>query len=287
LQQRINNRGYSIVGVFLLGAISTLILSPCVTAPLAGALVYISNSHNLIIGGAALFMLGMGIGTPLLFISVVGNQFLPKSGKWMVSVKQFLGMIMLLLALYPLYPYIAFTWVLGIIGMWLIIVSFFIASFFRHRALRILFVTVIFGLGGMLIVSPRAKRIINASTVATTVFNLKVTDATALQSILYLAQAQHKIVVLDFSANWCLACTEMDLTTWRDATLHKLMQDTVNVKIDVTENNSNSLELEKMYHVFAPPAVIIIDQSGNVVRQFMGNIMASPMVKELQQLLGH
>lgn len=279
LHSHVNKSGGSLIRVFIIGAISTLILSPCLTAPLAGALIYISNSHNLVLGGSALFMLGIGVGFPLLFISLLGNRLLPKSGKWMIKIKQLLGMIMILMAIYPLHTFLPLYIITLLIGIWVIGLAFLVYSVLKQKALRLFFSIVIFGFGGMMITYPYVNRITATDTPDN--FSEKITNLTDLAPLLETAKQQQKVVILDVTAAWCLACREMDLTTWRDPKLQALMQRTMNIKIDVTNTNQDSNAIEKQYQVFAPPAVIIIGRDGNIKTTFMGNTSAKEIIQKL------
>lgn len=125
------NNMFSLIGAFVAGALSALVLSPCVTAPLAGALLYISYTGNLLIGGASLFMLGLGSGLPLLCIAVFGNKILPKSGKWMDRIKSGLGYLMLLMAIYIASRILNNNWINLMLGLLIII-------FTTHTAVTII-----------------------------------------------------------------------------------------------------------------------------------------------------
>lgn len=281
LNHHLSKGGNSLLRTFLIGAISTLILSPCVTAPLAGALVYISTSHNILLGGIALFTFGFGIGFPLLFISLLGNHFLPKSGNWMIKIKQFLGMIMLAMAIYAVHAFLSVYFIYAILGVWIISFAILFYNSFQNKNLRLFFSIIIFGLGGTVIAYPHLTKI--SAPPQNSIFTTSVTNSTDLFALLAVAKNEKKVVILDFSASWCMACQEMDLTTWTNPQLLALMAKTKNIRVDVSNNDSNTKHLEKSYHVFAPPAVIIIDPNGKIIHSFMANTKAQEIINTLQQ----
>lgn len=281
LNHHLNKGDSSLLSTFLIGAISTLILSPCVTAPLAGALVYISTSHNILLGGTALFSFGLGIGFPLLFISIVGNHFLPKSGNWMIKIKQFLAMILVAMAIYVLHAFLAESLIYLLVGSWVIGFAIVFYNSFSNKNLQLFFSLIIFGLGGIIIAYPYVTKI--STTTPSNTFTISVTNPYDLSALLAVAKTEKKLVILDFHASWCMACTEMDLTTWANPQLLNLMTNTKNIRVDVSNNDNNTKNLEKNYHVFAPPAVIIIDQRGKIIKNFTGNTTAPEIISALKQ----
>lgn len=279
LSRYTNGSNSSFVSTFFIGAISTLILSPCVTAPLAGALLYISTTHNVVLGGTALFAFGLGIGFPLLFIAILGNHYLPKSGKWMVKVKEFLGLLMLLLAIYALHAFVNNSIIYLLIGLWTIVLAILVYKSFNNKAFRLFISIIIFGLGGIIIAYPYLHN--QPLQTDSNVFTATVTNLQDLNAI--LSTNHNQVTILDFSATWCIACHEMDVTTWSDPKLLHLMQNTKNIRVDITNNDKNSKEIAAKYNVFAPPAVIIIDKHANIIKSFMGNTSTADIIDILQK----
>lgn len=280
LNLNMNNNTSSYLQTFMIGAISTLILSPCVTAPLAGALIYISTSHNILLGGMALFTFGLGIGFPLLLIALLGNHFLPQSGAWMLKIKQFLAMIMLIMAIYTLHNFLSKTITYTILGFWFIGLSVLFYNSLQKKVLRLFFSFIILCIGIALIIYPRITQ--TTQTPKNNIFTTSVTNSKNLTTLLNIAKGEKKVVILDFSASWCMACREMELTTWINPELLNLMAKTTNIRVDVTKNDDNSKLLEKTYNVFAPPAVIVINGDGKIIKSFMGNTKASEIIPTLQ-----
>lgn len=269
LQNKINNRlnkynSHSLFGAFLIGAISTLILSPCVTAPLAGALVYISSTGNVWLGGSSLFAMGMGSGLPLMLIAVFGKRLLPKAGLWMLLVKKLLGMIMLLMAIYMLGRIIPEMYSHILYLAWGIALIYIIAHGIHKRELlkyslasivSILVLAIAVNLGYFHHVEQDSRFTV-------------VDNQIDLLHILQSAEYEHQPVMLDFYASWCIACKEMDLKTFNDAKVNQLMSQFKLVRVDVSENNQNSQSLLEKYKVLAPPSIVFVNKNGKVLDNY-------------------
>lgn len=269
LQNKINNRlnkynSHSLFGAFLIGAISTLILSPCVTAPLAGALVYISSTGNVWLGGSSLFAMGMGSGLPLMLIAVFGKRLLPKAGLWMLLVKKLLGMIMLLMAIYMLGRIIPEMYSHILYLAWGIALIYIIAHGIHKRELlkyslasivSILVLAIAVNLGYFHHVEQDSRFTV-------------VDNQIDLLHILQSAEYEHQPVMLDFYASWCIACKEMDLKTFNDAKVNQLMSQFKLVRVDVSKNNQNSQSLLEKYKVLAPPSIVFVNKNGKVLDNY-------------------
>lgn len=263
LQNKINSRlnkynSHSFFGAFLIGAISTLILSPCVTAPLAGALVYISSTGNVWLGGSSLFAMGMGSGLPLMLIAVFGKKLLPKAGLWMLLIKRLLGMVMLLMAIYMLGRVIPEMYSHILYLIWSIALIYIIAHGIHMKELlkyslasvaSILVLAITVNLGYFHHVEQDSRFTV-------------IDNQTDLSHLLQSAEYQHQPVMLDFYANWCIACKEMDLKTFSDAKVNQLMSKFKLIRIDVSKNNQSSQALLEKYKVLAPPSIVFLDRNG-------------------------
>lgn len=288
LQNKINNRlnkynSHSLFGAFLIGAISTLILSPCVTAPLAGALVYISSTGNVWLGGSSLFAMGMGSGLPLMLIAVFGKRLLPKAGLWMLLVKKLLGMIMLLMAIYMLGRIIPEMYSHILYLAWGIALIYIIAHGIHKRELlkyslasivSILVLAIAVNLGYFHHVEQDSRFTV-------------VDNQIDLLHILQSAEYEHQPVMLDFYASWCIACKEMDLKTFNDAKVNQLMSQFKLVRVDVSENNQNSQSLLEKYKVLAPPSIVFVNKNGKVLDdyQITGFISNDSLYLNLKNIL--
>ncbi len=214
-------KGGEFLGVFLMGVLSALIVSPCVAAPLAGALIYIGQTHNVLLGGVGLFALAIGMGVPLLLIGASAGGLLPKAGGWMTVVRNFFGVLMLAMAAYLIWPVLPNA-----------------------------------------ITQPIGKLLGSA-----TEHNLPFTRIKTVAELnAAIAAANGKTVMLDFYADWCIACKEMEKFTFSDSTIQAALSNTVLLQADVTENNADDQALLKRFGLFGPPGIIFFDKNGNEIK---------------------
>ncbi len=257
-----------LVGVFVMGMISALIVGPCVAAPLAGVLMYISQSRDALLGGAALFTLAAGMSVPLLLIGVSAKTLLPKAGVWMESVKQFFGVLMLGVALWMVQPVLPvwlsmLLWgVLGVgYGAYLL---FGRTSSWWGKGIGI--VVIVLGVlqlvgmatGGRDVLKPLAHL---TGTATEHVAFTRVQSVAQLDAV--LAQHPGKLVMLDFYADWCVSCIEMERFTFPDARVKAKMDQMVLLQIDVTANNLDDRAMLKRFNLFGPPGIMFFDRQGN------------------------
>ncbi|MDD3265671.1 MAG: protein-disulfide reductase DsbD [Burkholderiales bacterium] len=253
-----------IFSTFILGGISTLILSPCVTAPLAGALIYIANSRDLALGASSLFMLGLGSGLPLLLIAVFGREVLPKNGAWMEYTKILFGIVLLAMAGYMLSRVSAGYDLEIILGIIIISIYQIIRKiiFFRDSKIRFNAVMALLIIICIIFYNHYSKERINA---ADKNFNV-VSTFSEYEAQMQLAKNSHKPIVIDFYANWCSACKEMDLRTFsNDGVINKL-HDFYLIRVDSTKNSSDIQRLQNIYGVFALPSIILLYPGGSVAQ---------------------
>jgi thiol:disulfide interchange protein DsbD len=256
-----------LVGVFVMGMISALIVGPCVAAPLAGVLMYISQSRDALLGGAALFTLAAGMSVPLLLIGASAKTLLPKVGAWMESVKQFFGVMMLATALWMVQPVLP-VWLsmaawglLGVgYGAYLLFAG---ARAWPAKALGIV-VTLLGCLqlvgvatGGRDVLAPlghltgQAKEHVSFE---------RVRSSAELDAA--LQRHAGKLVMLDFYADWCVSCIEMERFTFPEPRVKAQLDQMVLLQIDVTANNSDDRAMLKRFNLFGPPGIMFFDRSG-------------------------
>ncbi|OHC63729.1 MAG: thiol:disulfide interchange protein [Rhodocyclales bacterium RIFCSPLOWO2_02_FULL_63_24] len=283
LQSRVsdtaNRQGGSLPAIALMGALSALIVGPCVAAPLAGALLYIAQTGNAVLGGAALFVMALGMGVPLLLVGAFSRSLLPKSGPWMEGVKKFFGVIMLATALWLVSPVVP-MW-LQMFGWALLMV---IPAIFLHaldplpphaqgwqRLGKGLGVVLLFGGAAMLIgVLGGAKDPLQplgflrgggvAEAPAPTFERVASTER--LDAKLAEAKSAGRPVMLDFYADWCVSCKEMERFTFADPKVAAGMKQFVLLKADVTANSAADVALLKRFGLFGPPGIIFFDAGG-------------------------
>jgi thioredoxin:protein disulfide reductase len=255
--------GGRLAGVFAMGAISALIVGPCVAAPLAGALVYISQTRDVVIGGSALFAMAAGMSVPLLLLGISANALLPRAGAWMAQVKYFFGVMMLALAWWMVTPLLPVT--LQMLG-WAVLGVGYGAYLLWHqpgrwaaKALGMLFAAA--GLlqlvgaatGGGDVSAPLAQ-LGRAPAQAAPFQFVRVKSAAELDAA--LAQAGSRPTMLDFYADWCVSCKEMEKWTFADPRVQQHFAGMQLLQVDVTANNADDRALLKRFGLFGPPGII-------------------------------
>ncbi|WP_192561869.1 protein-disulfide reductase DsbD [Pseudomonas gozinkensis] len=274
-----SQRGGSLVGAGVLGALSGLLVGPCMTAPLAGALLYIAQSGNALHGGLILFALGIGIGVPLLLLVTVGNRFLPKPGAWMNLLKGVFGFLFLATALLMLRPVMEPSLWLGLCGALLLIAAYSAwkqSEGFGRVAQLFGAGSLLLGLWGSLLVVGAAGgsddpyqplqvysagRVGSASASGHEAFTT-IKDPAALQRELDTAKAQGQWVLLDYYADWCTSCKVMEKQVFGQARVMQALSDVRLLRLDVTADNAASRELLGRYKVPGPPSFVWIGADG-------------------------
>ncbi|WP_223556043.1 protein-disulfide reductase DsbD [Pseudomonas sp. BF-R-01] len=275
-----NQRGGSLIGAGVLGALSGLLVGPCMTAPLAGALLYIAQSGNALHGGLILFAMGIGIGVPLLLLVTVGNRFLPKPGAWMNLLKGVFGFLFLATALLMLRPVLDESLWIGLCGALLLIAAYSawkqsqgfgrVAHLFGASSLLLglwgsLLMIGAAGGGDDLLKPLQVYSAANAGNVARPVGHEAFTtikDPAALQRELDAAQAQGQWVLLDYYADWCVSCKVMEKQVFGQPRVLDALSDVRLLRLDVTADNAASRELLGRYKVPGPPSFLWIGADG-------------------------
>jgi thiol:disulfide interchange protein DsbD len=260
-----------LIGVFVMGAISALIVGPCVAAPLAGALVYISQTRDVVIGGSALFAMALGMSVPLILVGISAGSLLPRAGVWMESVKRFFGVLMLAVALWMVAPVIpVLAQMLGWAALGIGYGAFLLwgkSSAWFAKAFGVVFMVcgvlqLVGGVtGGRDVLAPLAH-LGGAQESARTQF-IKVKSVAELDAA--LAQTNGKSAILDFYADWCVSCKEMEKFTFTDSRVKARFGEMVLLQIDVTANNADDKAMLKRFNLFGPPGIIFFDGHGQEV----------------------
>ncbi len=274
IMQKISNhqKGGSFVSVFIMGIISAVIASPCTTAPLAAALMYIAHDGNMVKGAMYLYFLGLGMGAPLFIISLVGRSFLPKSGNWMIKVKHLCGFLMLAVPLFLLRNIMPMNVIYTLAGILLVLTLLDLVLVNRLRASN-----KIPALLGSLFVG------IAITTFCFTSETLKPTSHfTAIQNQQELQQnfAQHKLVLLDLRADWCRECLHYEQTTFQDKEVQKALQNFTTLQADVTTNESPAYSIMNTYQIRGVPAILIF-KDGVLVKQINGYLDAEDFLNTI------
>lgn len=284
-------QGGSSAGVFAMGAISGLVCSPCTTAPLSGALLYVAQSGDLLTGGIALYALAMGMGIPLILVAVFGNKLLPKAGGWMDRVKTLFGFILLAAPIFLLERIMPEMWstilwsALGIAAFgWL----YHIKNSLEFGGWKQSAVGIIAVLGLLASAQPILNYWFGNSTTQTqqaTVSFTRIANVADLEEQLALAKAAGKPVMLDFYADWCVACKEFEKYTFHDPSVEAKLQDFVLLQADVTKNQVQDIELLKHMSVLGLPTIEFWDASGEHVSnaRLTGFMQAEPFLEHIKQ----
>jgi thiol:disulfide interchange protein DsbD len=259
-----------LAGVFVMGAISALIVGPCVAAPLAGALVYISQTRNVLVGGAALFSMALGMSIPLLLVGLSAGSLLPRAGAWMEAVKRFFGVLMLAMALWlvsPVIPPVAqmLLWsalLLGY-GFYLLRAKGHWAAMALGAACAVLGALQLVGVasGGRDALAPLAHLRAGAPQGPLEFARIK----TVAQLDAALANTGGKTAVLDFYADWCVSCKEMEKLTFVDPAVKARLANTLLLQVDVTANDLEDKAMLKRFGLFGPPGIILFDRAGKEI----------------------
>jgi len=252
-------------------------MGPCVAAPLAGALLYISQTHDAVLGGTALFVMALGMGVPLLIIGISAGTLLPKAGAWMESVKRFFGVMMLALAIWIVSPVIPVAAQMGLWAALLIFSAIYLHALdpLPHTARGWQKLGKGLGIFALLL---GAAYLIGALSGARDILrplgNLGRASAEASHSLVFervksnaeldarIAQALGKTVMLDFYADWCISCKEMERFTFSDAGVQAKLKNTLLLQADVTANNVDDKALLQRFQLFGPPATLFFNKQG-------------------------
>ncbi len=285
-------QGGSSAGVFAMGAISGLVCSPCTTAPLSGALLYVAQSGDLLTGGVALYALAMGMGIPLILVAMFGNKLLPKAGGWMDRVKTLFGFVLLAAPIFLLERILPEMWstalwsALGIAAFgWLYHVKNSLEfGGWKQSAVGIIAVLGLFASAQPALNYWFADSTQQAQT--SEVSFIKIRNVEELQQQLTLAKQAKKPVMLDFYADWCVACKEFEKYTFHDPAVAAQLKQFVLLQADVTRNQAQDIELLQAQQVLGLPTIDFWDAQGNPVSnaRLTGFMQAAPFLEHIQRI---
>jgi len=276
----------------IMGLLSALIVGPCVTAPLVGALIYIGQTGDVLLGGSALFSLALGMGTPLLAIGTSAGTFLPKAGEWMQPVKWAFGALMLAVAIWLLNRVIPVTVSQLLWGLLLIVSSIYLGALRQHSNETTQWQLFGKGVGfsGLLYGSLMIVGI--AGGTQSTIHPLEgffdyrtagiesngngrshipftgIKGVDELEQKLAIAKENGQPIMLDFYADWCISCIEMEETTFADKAVITALTNTMTLQTDVTLNDTVDQGLLKHFGIIGPPAILFFDKNGAELTSF-------------------
>ncbi|MDY7025054.1 MAG: protein-disulfide reductase DsbD [Pseudomonadota bacterium] len=270
----------SFFGFMAIGALSALVVSPCISPPLAGSLLYISATGSALSGGAMLFVMALGMGVPLILVAVAGNSLLPKSGAWLLIIKHLMGFLLVAVGLYllkALLPVLAEYW------LWIIFIFavaaylFYARRFVSQRVSKRSFVTcsiLIAVLGAVLSFAVITKNQAltkpltwitqqSLQAPAVTFYDITVKDTKSLDKALAKAQKDGDAVILDFYADWCISCIVMNRQVFNQPDILAMSEAFQVIKLDVTTMDEPAQALLRRYDVIGLPAIYAFDSAGN------------------------
>ena len=271
--------GGQVGGVFAMGVLSALIVSPCVSAPLAGVLLFISQTHDAVIGGLALFTIAAGMCVPLLLVGASAGELLPRSGAWMNRVKLVFGLMLLAVAIYLVQPTMPASVSMTMWGLLLVVGGTAMGAFESplpgpHLGVSRLFrgIALILALFGALqfigLASGSADplrplaRLAEARAAGVVGQGPRFERVTSVEDLDRRIAAAGKPVVLDFYADWCVSCKEMESQTFTDPAVRAKLEQAVLLRADVTANTADDQALLKRFQLFGPPGIIFWDAKG-------------------------
>ena len=291
----ISNRqqGGTLLGAAIMGLLSALIVGPCVAAPLAAALIYIGKTGDAVLGGSALFMLSLGMGAPLLLLGTSAGKLLPRAGAWMNTVKAVFGVLLLAVAIWMLERILPGAIALVLWAALLIVSGVYMgalerlqpdASGWRKFWKGIGLVIVLYGAlllvgagsGGSDVLRPlEGMRLAGASSTvmpAKTLNFTRIKSVSDLKEALAAASASGKAVMLDFYADWCVSCKEMEKYTFADPAVQQMLNERVLLQADVTANDAQDHALLQHFGLIGPPSILFFSPQGREcdTRRVMG-----------------
>ena len=272
--------GGHFAGVFTMGVLSALIVGPCVAAPLAGALLYISRSGDVVLGGTALFTMALGMGVPLLVVGASAGTLLPKAGPWMETIKRFFGVVLLGVAIYLVSPMLPA--VVHMLAWAALFIAFAVylhaldplphgAPGFRKLFKAVGVIALLAGAalligalaGGRDVLQPLSGLRGAAALHGTLPVFQRVNNVAQLDGAIRAAAG--KPVMLDFYADWCVSCKEMERFTFTDSAVRARLARMVMLQADVTQNADDDKALLKRFGLFGPPGMVFFNRQGNEI----------------------
>lgn len=276
-------RGGTLLGAAVMGAISALLVGPCMTAPLAGALLFISQNQNQLQGAMLLFALGMGMGTPLLLASILGTKILPKAGQWMHQVRYIFAFLMLGLALYFIRPIISpltFTLLGSLLGL-SCLVYLGVLIYQSVGRLKVAYLMLMLVLAPIFIYQ-QVKPLLQQTQVAEQKATWQVAK-TAAQFQALLDAAPNKKIIIDVYADWCVACQPIEKHILADAQIQHALTDYYLIKLDLSDYDASHAELLKQWQILGPPTFLFLNEDQQEQRHL--RLTGSFSTQELQQRL--
>lgn len=295
--------GGKFAAVAVMGALSALVVGACMTAPLFAVLAFIAHTGNAVLGGAALFSMGIGLGVPLLIIGLGAGTFLPKAGTWMDGVKVFFGVVLLAAALWIVWPVLGASAQMLLGALWMLISAAALGLFTPNAggssvwrrlgrgvgaALAIWGAVLLVGLaaGSTDPLRPLAVLASHSAAGPAVAAQQAEPDFAPVRSsdeLDHVLKTSARPAMLDFYADWCVSCKEMERFTFSDPRVHARLQQLNLLRSDVTANNTDDQALLKRFKLFGPPGIIFFDQNGNETMRVVGYESADAFLRSLDR----
>jgi thiol:disulfide interchange protein DsbD len=302
--------GGKFAAVAVMGALSALVVGACMTAPLFAVLAFIAHTGDALLGGAALFSMGLGLGVPLLILGLGAGTLLPRAGAWMDGVKVFFGVVLLAAALWIVWPVLGAAATMLLSALWLLVAAVSLglfaapaaqASVWRRLgrgigvALAVWAAVLLVGLAAGSSDPLRPLAVLAARGGEAGVAGASNKPGSAPQSDLTFAQVRSsneldeavktaaQPAMLDFYADWCVSCKEMEKFTFSDARVQAKLKQMNLLRADVTANNADDQTLLKRFSLFGPPGIIFFDRSGKEVLRVVGYESADKFLRSLDR----
>ncbi|MEX3935661.1 protein-disulfide reductase DsbD [Paraburkholderia phymatum] len=297
--------GGKFAAVAVMGALSALVVGACMTAPLFAVLAFIAHTGNAVLGAAALFSMGIGLGVPLLIIGLGAGTLLPRAGAWMGSVKVFFGVVLLAAALWIVWPVLGATAQMLLAALWLLIAAAGLGLFSPHAgarsiwgglgrgigaALAIWAATVLVGLSAgstnpLQPLAVLASRTPNTPSTAAPQGDLAFAPVRSSGQLDEAVKTAAQPAMLDFYADWCVSCKEMEKLTFSDPRVQAKLKQMNLLRADVTANNADDQALLKRFNLFGPPGIIFFDRGGREVLRVVGYESADKFLRSLDRVI--
>ncbi len=314
LRNRLHNmnqkqKGGSLFGVFLMGVLSALVVSPCVSAPLAGALVYLSTTGDAWLGGSALLALGLGMGTPLIILGTSGASMMPKAGGWMDQIKAFFGILLIAVAIWLLSRFLDATLILALWGVLAIVYAIYLGAIepiepaqtgVKRTVKGFAFVILSYGVLALIgalqgnddPLKPLASAQATTAAVSTTSAHQSspfefIKNKTQLDAAVknHLAANPNGAIMLDYYADWCIACKVMERSVFHQADVQAYWPELLWLQVDVTEQTPEQVELMTEFNLFGPPSMLFFTAKGELDQlRILGEMRKEEFIQHLNKV---
>ncbi len=297
-----NTDSGTLKGAAVMGVLSAIIVGPCVAPPLAGALLYISQTGDVLLGGLALFAMGLGFGVPLLVVGATSGELLPRAGQWMQSIKKVFGVIMLGVAIWFMERVLTASVVLMLWALLFVITAVYMGALDKQDSsttswlrfqkglavVLLLYGSVLVvgaGIGNGTVLQPIQLAGLAQDNIKSLKFEY-ISSVEELDIALAQARQNQQQVMLDYYADWCVVCNELEQYTFPDASVQKQLAEFKLLKIDVTQNNDADKRLLKSHELFGPPAILFYDKSGVEIKshRLIGFVDPETFISHLAQV---